>query len=192
MSKVWTDDARGISSDIAVITPGANIGDDQHRLGTVFVDTLDANTIDLDSLSINYNLSVYAAGTAYALTATSAALDFGTTDPALVLDKAGTYLLQATANLQYVGATFAANRTVTLKLRRTNNTAADVANSSVVLGTNIVTTVNGTLDVVVFPPVIYVTTAITDSITIFGDVSVVPTAGALSATQASIVAIRLY
>lgn len=188
---VWTDDPNGISEDIRAVKP-ANVGSAQARLGDVFVTTIDAENINLDSLNINYNLAVYAAGTAYDLTATSAALNFGTTDPVLVLDKAGTYLLQARVNLQFVGATFAANQTVTLKLRRTNNTAADVSNSSTVLGTGIVTTVDGNFAVVSFPPVVYTTTVATDSITIFGDVSVIPSAGTLSATQASIVAVRLY
>jgi hypothetical protein len=75
-------------------------------------------------------LSVYAAGTAYQLTASDAALDFGTTDPSLTLTKAGTYLLTARVRLDYNGATFSAVRTATLKLRRTNNTAADLSNGS--------------------------------------------------------------
>ena len=192
MVKVWTDDARGISSDIAVVTPGANIGTDTSRLGTVYVDTLDANTIDLDGLDINYNLKVYAAGTAYTLTATSALAAFGTTSPTLVLDKAGTYLLQARVNYQLVGATFAANRTVTTKLRRTNNTAGDISNSSTATGTGVIATITGPLDIFSLPPVVYTTTVATDSISIYADVSVLPSAGSLEMTEASIVAVRLY
>ena len=93
-----------------------------------------------DGSDKNYNKEVYAAGTAYQLTASSAALVFGTTSPSLTIDKAGTYLLFGQVNLKYNGATFAAERTVTLKVRRTNNTAADVSNSSATAVTDIVTT----------------------------------------------------
>lgn len=146
----------------------------------------------LDGSDKNHSLSVYAAGTVYSLTNVAAALVFGTTSPALVINKAGTYLIMGTVNLEYVGATFAANRTATIKLRRTNNTPADLTGGTVTLGTNIVTTVSGVLSIVAFQPVIYSTVNTDDAITIFGDVSVAPSAGSLDATQASIVAIRLY
>lgn len=145
-----------------------------------------------DGSDKNYSLTVYGAGTAYALTNTPAAIDLGTTDPVKVIDKAGTYILFARVNLQYAGATFAANRTVTLSLQRTNNTPAAVTNSSTALGTGVTTTVTGTMAVVNLPPVLYTTTNTDDSLTIYADVSVVPSAGALNATEASIVAVRLY
>src|SRR6185369_1987982 len=93
-----------------------------------------------DGSDKNYEKAIAAAGTAYSLTNTPAALDFGTTDPSLVIDKAGTYLLLARYNLKYNGATFAAARAVTMKLRRTNNTPADLTGGSTVLTTDIVTT----------------------------------------------------
>lgn len=145
-----------------------------------------------DGSDKNYPLTVYAAGTAYALTNTAAALDFGTTDPSKVINKAGTYLLFPRVNLKYNAATFAASRTVTLKLRRTNNTAADLSNGSMTALTDIITTKTYTFGAFNLPPVIYTTTNLDDAITIFGDVSVVPTAGSLDAVEASIVAVRLY
>lgn len=207
-SRIWTDNPKGPSSSIIPQRSGLTLGDTAHPWKSITVEDLvvtdDLTTTDTmtaarfnlsDGSDKNYSLSVYAAGTAYALTATSAALDFGTTDPTLVLNKGGTYLLLASVNLQFNGATFAASRTVTLKLRRTNNTAADVANSSAVLGTGITVTVTGNFATVNLPPVVYSTSGaavITDSISIFGDVSVVPSAGSLDATQASITAVRLY
>ncbi len=136
------------------------------------------------------NLSVYAAGTAYSLTATPAALDFGTTDPTITLTQPGTYLILANCLLKYNGATFAASRTITLKLRRTNNTAADVTNGSAVIDTGVVTTLTSDLQ---YPAwwAIYTTPNANDIVTIFGDVSVVPTAGSLDTVAASIVAFRL-
>lgn len=145
-----------------------------------------------DGSDKNYNVPIAAAGTAYALTNTAAALDFGTTDPAITLNKAGTYLLLATVNLKYNAATFAASRAVTLKLRRTNNTAADLTGGSLTLDTDIITTLTYTMGVFHLPPILYTTAVLTDVITIFGDVAVVPTAGSLDAVAANITAVRLY
>ena len=135
--------------------------------------------------------SVYASGDAYTLTNTSTALDFGTTDPSLVLRQPGTYLLLARATLKYTGATFAANRTVTIKISRTNNTAADVTGATSGHITNIITTETYT-EVVIIPPVLYTTTNDNDTLVIKGDVTVVPTAGSLDVTESEIIAIRLF
>lgn len=137
-------------------------------------------------------LSVYAAGTAYSLTATSAALDFGTTDPVLPISHAGTYLIIGRTVVRYNAATFVANQTLTLKLRRTNNTAADVSNSTGAYTTDITTTRTANFVQIGFAPVVYTTANADDSLTIFGDISVVPSAGSLDVTAASILAIRLY
>lgn len=192
----WSDNPEGLYTNVPVLGQ-VDIGDAANPLNALYVRTLtattvNATTIDLSGLSINYNLSVYAAGTAYTMTASAAVLTFGTTSPTLVLDKAGTYLITAKANLENVGATFAANRDVTLKLTRTNNTPGDLAHSTTVFGTGVTTTVTGLLALAGLPAVIYTTTNTTDSISIEGLVSVVPTAGSLQVTEASIVAIRLY
>lgn len=136
-------------------------------------------------------ITSYAAGTAYSLTNTSAALDFGTTDPAITINAPGTYLILTHATVNYVGATFAAVRDVTFKLRRTNNTAADLTGSSLVIKTDIITLLTYSLGRIALPPVIYTTANSDDIITIFGDVGAVPTAGSLDAVGASIVALRL-
>lgn len=186
----------GTSNQTILNTPTATTG--EIRVADTLVGSFSATQflypkyVLSDGSDKNYNVTVYAAGTAYSLTNTAAALDFGTTDPSVVINKAGTYMLTARVNLEYAGATFAANRTVTIKLRRTNNTAADLTNATTALGTNIVTTVNGVLAIVNIPVVIYTTTNTDDAIAVYGDVSVVPTAGALNATEANIVAVRLY
>lgn len=137
-------------------------------------------------------LAVYAVGTASTACSftTASALTFGTTSPVQVLYQAGTYRLNGRVNLKFNGATFAANRTVTLKLRRTNNTAADVSNATTDIGTGIVTTVSGELSIITIPEVFYTATA-GDSITIFGSINTGPTAGTVDATEASITAIRV-
>ena len=133
-------------------------------------------------------LSVYAAGTAYSLTATSSAATFGTTSPALTLSRPGVYRLHARVNLKYNGSTFASPRTVTLKLRRTNNTAADLPGALTQTLTGIVTTVTSTYMTIDLPEVYYGTPNYDDSIAIFADVSVVPTAGSLDMVEANIIA----
>ena len=150
------------------------------------------SSIRINSTIINYPITVYGVGTAYTLTTSSAAVDLGTTDPAITVDKTGTYALRAKVVLKYNGATFAANQNVTIKLRRTNNTAADVSNSSTVIVTGIVTTVTESFATVSLPEVIYTTTNTDDSITIYADVATAPSAGSLDVTEASIFAQRLY
>lgn len=138
------------------------------------------------------SLSVYASGTAYQLTNTNALLNFGTTDPTLTITSAGVWLILARARIDYTGATFAAVRTGTLKLRRTNNTAADLGNGQVQYLTDIITTLTYTLGSFNLPPIVYTTTNSNDVIELWGSISVVPTAGSLDASEAEIVAIKLY
>ena len=135
--------------------------------------------------------SAYAVGTVYALTDTSALLNFGTTDPSVTITKPGTYLIFARCRLDFNGATFAANRLATIKLRRTNNTAADLTNASAGLPTGIITTLTGPLGNIVMPPVIYTTANSDDVIQMFGSVSVAPSAGSVDAAEAEIVVIPL-
>lgn len=147
----------------------------------------------LTNLGLGFTpLTVYAAGTAYQFTNTAALLNFGTTDPSLTLTSAGVYLLLARVRVDYTGATFAAVRTVTLKIRRTNNTAADIANSTIQAQTEIITTLTYTLGVIDLPPIVYTTTNNNDVLEIWGDVDTVPTAGSLDAVEASLVAVKIF
>lgn len=148
-------------------------------------------TLSADA-DIGYNLSAYGAGTAYALTNAAAKIDFGTTDPVLVINKVGTYIIMAQVNLAYNGATVVAE-TATIKVRRTNNTAADVS-QVVVLDLPASTILTETYGIFPLPPFIYTTTNIDDSLEIFGNVSAALGAGTIDATAigTSLVAIRLY
>lgn len=141
---------------------------------------------------VNYNLTVYASGTAYSMTASDAAIDFGTTDPSLTLDKAGTYLLIGRAFLKYNAATYAGSQTATVKLRRTNNTAADVTSATTTVTLRIITTITDSVGVISIPAVIYTTSNSDDVISAYGSLSATPSAGSVDVSEASIVAIRLY
>ena len=141
---------------------------------------------------VGYNLSTYGVGTAYILTDTAAAVDFGTTDPVIVLDKAGTYLIFGQVNLAYNAATVA-TETASIKVRRTNNTAADLSVVPVLdLPTS--TLLTHTYELVPIPPFVYTTAATDDSLTLFANVSAALSAGSIDATAigTSIVAVRLY
>ena len=141
--------------------------------------------------NFNQTYSAYAVGTVYSLTETPAAVDFGTTDPAITIAVAGTYRLRGRVNLLYNGATFAASQEVTLKFRRTNNTAADLADGATVVATAIVTTVTATMLVVELPEIFYTTANTDDVLTIFGNVASVPGAGSLDIVEAEITAVRV-
>lgn len=135
-------------------------------------------------------LETDSAGSAYSLTATPAALHFGTTDPSITLTQAGTYLILARANMFYNGATFAAPRVVTLKLSRTNNTPADLTAASLSLTTNVITALTYTFDTPSWWTM-YTTANTNDIINIQGSVAVIPTLGTIDVTSASILAIKV-
>lgn len=151
--------------------------------------TVSANTGDVTITNVISTFSVTAAGTAYQFTTSSATLDFGTTDPTLTITQPGTYIILCRVNVLYNASTFAASRTLTLKLRRTNNTAADV--KTMTAATDIITALTYTFGVFGFEPVIYTTTNADDALAITGFINTGPTAGSLDATEASIVAFRL-
>jgi hypothetical protein len=118
-------------------------------------------------------------------------LDFGTTDPELVITSAGTWLIHYYCRVDYTGTTYVGNETVTIKLRRTNNTAADLTNSTREALLQIVTTLDGTATVL-SGTIPYVTTNADDNIQMWGSVTALPAAGSVDAVEAAIVAERIH
>jgi hypothetical protein len=143
-------------------------------------------------LSIGYSVKSYAAGTVYSLTNTSALCHFGTTDPAIVLDKFGTYAIYWGAAARDNAATFAASQTATFKLRRTNNTPTDLPGATGFFTLPIMATLTDHAGTVPSPPIIYSTLNTTDIIQLWGMVSAATTFGSVDVNQAWIVAIKLY
>jgi hypothetical protein len=144
----------------------------------------------LDVLPTMSNTAAYLTGSAYSLTATSSAVIGGTTNPTVTLPTTGTYLLFPTAQIRYNGATFLASRNVTLKLRKTSGTPADISNSQTIAQTQIITALSFTMATPAMPIVVYSGTA-GDVVSIFADVSVLPTLGSIQCTEGSIVAIKM-
>lgn len=136
-------------------------------------------------------LAVYATGTNYTLTNASAAVTFGTTSPSLTITATGQWIISAGVTVEYVGATFAANQTVPVKLRRTNNTAADLASAAITGTTAIITTLTFTPFCLTIPDVSYTTSNTNDAIAIFAHVSTLPGAGSIQISNAWINAVRI-
>ncbi len=136
--------------------------------------------------------SSYSSGSAYVLTNTPSALDFGISDPIIILNSPGTYSLCGRVNVKLNAATFLLNRTLTVKLRRTNNSPGDLINSSSIWTIPTTTLLTETLAAITLPEVFYETDVDSDEIKIFADISAVPTAGTISITEANLTAIRLF
>ncbi len=133
--------------------------------------------------------TAYGAGVKYALTNTAAAIDLGTTDPVITITTAGTYRLSGRVKLTYTGATVVAE-TATVKLRRTNNTAADVTDASYVIDLPAATTLTHDWGWVPFD-VYYTTANADDAITVFGNVSATLGAGAIDVNAVYLIAERV-
>ena len=136
--------------------------------------------------------SAYGAGTAYTLTTTAAAVTLGTTSPAITLPYAGTWRVTYGVQLNYSGATIT-TQSAAIKLRRTNNTAADLANSSLTLVLPPATTATYTAENAT-KTVIYTTSLANDAVTIFANLDVAAGAGSVTAAAGGtwILAERLY
>ncbi|WP_009960331.1 hypothetical protein [Verrucomicrobium spinosum] len=102
----------------------------------------------------------------------------------------GVYLLFGNVNLQFAAATFSSSRTMTFRFRRINNTAADVGGPSLTLPTQITSSQTRSLGSCMMPLGIYVTPRSGDRIAIFGDVSVVPSAGSADVVGLSITSFK--
>lgn len=153
-------------------------------------DWLKFNAIQ-QGLQKNSALSIIGAGTAYSMTNTAAAVDLGTTDPALIITEPGTYLLFANATLEAAAATIT-TQTAALKLRRTNNTAADVTGSDKAVDLPVMTTLTNTIGDFQMGPVLYVTANRDDALAVFASLSAAAGAGNITVSAARIVAIRLF
>ena len=130
--------------------------------------------------------SAFGNGAVYSITATAALLALGTTVPQVTIPTTGNYLLAAWVRYDYNAATFAANRSVTTKIRNTTG-AADVTGSTRVFLTEIITTKTFTAKGYVVALIAYAGT-VGDVLEVWGSINVLPTAGSLDVVEASLVA----
>lgn len=135
-------------------------------------------------------VSEFSAGTAYTLTNSTAVVVFGTSgNMEVVLNAAGNWHLYFFARTDYVAATFAAEQTVQFKLRRSNNTPADITNSTHEWKTQIITTLSHTAMLLTAGPIPYTTALTTDNIQMLAFVGVLPGAGSINVVEGYIVAV---
>lgn len=130
-------------------------------------------------------------GTAYTMTASYATVDMGTTDPTITIASTGTYRIYANIQVNYAGASYVAFDQAAFKLRRTNNTAADLADGERGCCLPIMTTITMLGDTVVIGPLEYTTANTDDVIVVQGDLNLTPSAGAITVTKCSIYAERV-
>ena len=159
-----------------------------HSAGTTTIGPLQTS----DGVPLLNERTVYGSGTAFPLPGvTPAAVDSGVTDPVITINSAGTYIIEVRVLLNYAAAVVA-SETATIKLRRTNNSAADVTGATTTIDLPVAgSALTHSYGVVILPPVIYTTTNTDDSLTIFGSVSASLSSGSIQVTECSIVALRI-
>lgn len=141
------------------------------------------------SIPYGYYTNINAYGTGYNLTNTSALVDFSTTDPQITITQSGTWKINAGVYINYVGATVT-NQTLTFKLRRTNNTAADVV-STPTLNLTPCTTTNGFGAFIQLPPFWYSTSNANDVLALWGNISATLSQGNIQVVGAWITAEKI-
>lgn len=185
----WTDDPRGPSNSVIPDKNGIyDLGSPSQQFRNLYI----SGTIFGGVGGLVGAISGNGSGTVYTFTATLAPLIFGTTNPSLVITTPGTWLIHATVQLSFSGATFASSQNVTLEIFRTNNTPGVIPGSLITIPTGVVTVDTGLLGVIPLPSIIYATANNNDALTIYGNVSVLPSAGTLIAASANIIAQFLH
>lgn len=130
-----------------------------------------------------------ASGTTYNLTGSSAKVDFGTNDPTITINSAGTYLIITNVKLDYNGLTTIGSSTSNLKVRRTNNTATDLASTNFTTPTlTLLTSTAGDCDIRTF---IYTTSNSNDVLEIWGNRGTNISVGNVVVSEASITAVKI-
>lgn len=130
-----------------------------------------------------------AAGTAYTLTTTVSAVDFGTTDPSITLTEPGTYLVEALVRVDAQAATVGTTQNLDLRIRRTNNTPADIDQTIIDLAPLTAQTL--TVGTYVLKQKV-VTVNNNDILTIFAGLSAALGAGTMTISKAMIFANKVY
>jgi len=140
-----------------------------------------------------YSTQAYAAGSAYTLNSSTALIHFGTTDPSITISAAGTWKLTSGLYAFFNNATFNSNQTMVFKLRRVNNTPADVANAVTPgISTGIIANYTGNAGCIDLPPVYYSTVNNDDMIQLWGNLSVDAFSGGVQIIGAWINAEQIY
>jgi len=106
----------------------------------------------------------------------------------VTMPAAGNWLVSGNCAITITGATFAASRTVTVKVR---NTTQGVDVVSTTFQTGIITTATNADQIVVIPPVNYSGGSVNDHLQIFVSISVINSAGTYAVANATLCAVPL-
>lgn len=184
------DGTGGISEIDSSTSVNANVVEDQSPDYFVTIKGNRFNKIAADSSSIGYVIPVYGAGTGnYTLTTSSQLINFDVTDPEITVDVAGTYILFANGVYQGSGVT-ATTQYCEFKIRRTNNTAADVGNTTVQIPIGAITT-TGFGKQFVIPVCVYTTTNTDDNLELWGKISASLGAGSVTVNTCNLIALKI-
>ena len=134
-----------------------------------------------------WTYSAYSGGS-YTLTSTPAQI---ATVSQIVIALPGTYMIFGNADFETSGATWAGTQQGTIKIRRTNNTAADLTNATYTITIPIQTTTTTHLGTLSIPVTIYTTANVNDILQLWGSVSATPSVGSAVVSQAYILAVKL-
>ena len=136
--------------------------------------------------------AVAAGGTVATITDTAALLNFGTTDPSVIITNAGVYILMAGAACEYTGWTpDIVPSTLTIKLRRTSGSPDDIVGgaASLDLDTEMVA-YSGPVGIISTPMLIY-TSAGSETVQLWGGIGVAGSGGSITARSAWITAVKI-
>ncbi len=150
-----------------------------------FVDSVDGTT------PLNNIVQTVASGTAYTMTTSYAAVTFGTTSPTVTLLNAGTYTIYVDVQSQLSSATIT-TQSVSFKLRRNNNTPADLTGATFGAPLPVQTAGSELGPAIHIGPIKYTTSGTTDVIEVQGILSASTGAGSVTASACTITAIRAY
>lgn len=185
-------------SSITTSTPGIDINAiggtttvistsyDANKVGTGGILITEPSMNDTSALELSAG---YAAGTAYTLTTTPAAVALGTVGTSFPAPLTGSFILFSRANVKLNAATFIASQEITIKVR--NVTAgADIPNALTSLGTGTITTL--TKDLGAFGlSIVTFTASKNDVISLFASVASLPSAGTVTISEADVFALAV-
>lgn len=133
------------------------------------------------------------AGNPYTITTVFAQVTFaGGTNPTVTLDKAGTWALKARVRVTRNNATHTATHNISFKLRRSNNTAADVTAALTKYADDPHTASNASEVAGMLPEVLYTTANTTDIIQLWALVDLATSSGSHQVVEADIEAYFLH
>jgi hypothetical protein len=181
-----------VVDNLGTIYTGPISTDGTHRLITTAGELNIEKRVSGSYVSDVGTYQAIASGTSYTLTSTYAAVTFGTTSPAITIARPGTYLVMIRGGVKTSGANVTASGWGHwFKIRRTNNTVADISESFASVPAIELDDGWSTVFGMLCAPAIYTTTNTDDNLAVYAKNSSNPTSGSFVVYTCSITAVRL-